>query len=128
MPTQTPTNRNASTPRQPNEWDIRKLGCMWQRTKKNSSDTYLTGVLDVKKLRALLATIGDEDIQWVGFSNKQKKEDKHPDVIIYLSEKKEGNAPTAPARGASAPVRRLISVGAAVPQSAPPAGEANDLI
>ena|ERR1035441_9014738 len=94
MPT-TQTNRNASAPRQPSEWDNRKLGCMWKRTKKGTNEPYLTGVLDIQKLKALVAS-ATGDIQLVGFSNKHKKEEKHPDVIIYLSEKRDEGGTAAP--------------------------------
>ena len=105
-------NRNASAPaREPNEWDIRKLGCLWKRKKKDSNESYLTGVLELAKLKALVAT-ATEDIQLVGFSNKQKKEEKHPDVIIYLSEKRSDTPAARPANTRPA--------APALPPTAPP--------
>lgn len=70
-----------------NDWDERELGCLWRREKQGTKEKYLTGVLDADKLRKIL-TANNGDVQIVCFSNKGKTKDTHPDLRIYLSEKK----------------------------------------
>ena len=82
------------TDSKPSEWDKKELGCLWRRESKNG-EKYLTGVLSAEKLSALLAS--GEDVQIICFTNKQKQKDTHPDLRIYISEKKTAPAaPTAP--------------------------------
>lgn len=114
-----------------NVWDEKELGCLWRR-ETSSQEKYLTGVLKADKLRALLEKSG-EDIQLVCFSNKNKSKDTHPDLRIYLSEKKKtttSSAPaparTAPAPARTAPVSQPATRRAPV-QQAPPV-DANELV
>ncbi len=107
-----------------NIWDEKELGCLWRREKSSTKEKYLTGVLNAKKLRALLDK-SDEDIQLVCFTNKNKSKDTHPDLRIYLSEKR----PTSDGPRAAAPAAATQATRPAArpTQSAPPP-DANDLI
>lgn len=78
------------------DWEAKDLGCMWKREKQGTKEKYLTGVLNANKLRKVLETAGEE-VQLVVFSNKNKTKDNHPDLRIYLSEKRNGTKPDAPA-------------------------------
>jgi len=71
-------------------WDKKELGCLWRREAKGSKEKYLTGVINLKVLGF------DKDVQVIGFSNKRKTKDTHPDIRIYISEKKSsaGDKPT----------------------------------
>jgi hypothetical protein len=73
-----------------NNWDEKELGCLWKREKQSTKEKYLTGVLSAKKLQALVAA--GADVQVVCFSNKGKTKDTHPDLRIYLSEKRPAGA------------------------------------
>lgn len=100
-----------------NAWDQKELGCMWQRVKKDSTDKYLTGVLNLKNIPGF----PDQDVPIVVFKNKNKQQDKHPDLRVYLSEKRQSDGQaqaTAPSR---APARAPAPV-------APPPDLSNDLI
>jgi hypothetical protein len=115
--TNTPnTTGNASAPT-PNAWDQKELGCMWRREKQNSKEKYLTGVLNLKHLPGF----PDQDVPIVVFTNKRKLKDTHPDLRVYLSEKRQG---TGNGNGnGKAPAR------AAAPAApTPPVDAANDLI
>lgn len=102
MATTATTNGNGANK---SNWNEKELGCLWRREKNGTKEKYLTGVLSAAKLQALLAK-GGGDIQVVCFSNKHKNKDTHPDLRIYLSEKKPTGATasrTAPAAAAPAP-------------------------
>ena len=83
----------ATTGTNKNAWDEKELGCLWRREKQATKEKYLTGVLDAEKLRKLL-TASKEDIQVIVFTNKRKQKDTHPDLRIYLSEKKPATVKT----------------------------------
>mgnify|MGYP003631947298 CR=1 FL=1 len=71
-----------------NEWNNRESGALWVRTKKDSSEKYLTGHFVTK-------VDGKENrTKVIIFSNKKGKEknEKAPDYIIYESVE-EGVAP-----------------------------------
>jgi len=51
--------------------DLKKIGAMWFRKSKNGNE-YFSIQLDSKQ-------------KYIAFKNKNKKEDKHPDWIIYLA-------------------------------------------
>jgi hypothetical protein len=107
-----PTNTNANASDKPNVWDAKELGCMWRREKKGSQEKYLTGILNFKNVPGF----PDIDVPIVVFTNKRKSKDTHPDLRIYLSEKKGASSNAAPAK----PARTAAPVAA---QTAP-----NDLI
>lgn len=94
-----------------NNWDDKELGCLWKRKKQSTGENYLTGVINLKPLGF------DKDVQVVCFGNKHKTKDTHPDIRIYISEKKPVGKTAAPAAPAKAP---------AAPTPTPP--DANELI
>lgn len=103
-----------------NVWDEKELGCLWRREKQSTKEKYLTGVLKADKLRELLAK-SNEDIQLVCFSNKGKSKDTHPDLRVYLSEKRPASnstasAPAAP-RGDTTRSGRTAPVAAPAPDN-----------
>jgi hypothetical protein len=100
----------------PNAWDQKELGCMWKKEKKGTSEKYLTGVLNLKNIPGF----PDQDVAFVVFSNKRKLKETHPDLRIYVSEKRTGG--TAPAT-TSAPAATRKATPAAAPVS-----DANELI
>lgn len=108
-----------------NAWTEKELGCLWRKETK-TGDKYLTGVLSGKKLKALLAAVGDGDIQLVSFSNKKKTKDTQPDFHIYLSEKRD----SAPTTNATRPAASTSAPRPAARQAAPAAApvDASDLI
>jgi uncharacterized protein (DUF736 family) len=65
-----------------NQQEKKELGALWKR-KSKSNETYLSGVIKLNVLGI------DKEIPIVGFSNKFKTQDNHPDVRIYLSEPRE---------------------------------------
>jgi hypothetical protein len=87
----------------------KELGCMWRRESQNTKEKYLSGVLSVDQLqKAIDASAGAESIQIVVFTNKVKSKDTHPDLRIYLSEKRVAASPmpkaaTKPSAAAPAP-------------------------
>lgn len=73
---------NTTTNNQQDLWKQKELGVFWKRTKQNSKETYLTGTINLKALGF------DKDVAVVVFSNKSKQKDTHPDLRMYISEKK----------------------------------------
>lgn len=78
------------------KWGAKELGVLWSRVKNGTSESYLVGSINLKSLGF------DKDVPLVIFSNKSKEKEQHPDLRIYLSEKKPATpaapaAPTAPA-------------------------------
>lgn len=71
-----------------NQWQEKELGCFWKRVSQGSGQKYLTGVLKAEKLIKILNENPGEDIQLICFVNKQKNLETHPDLRVYLSEKK----------------------------------------
>ena len=103
MPTTTNT-RNASTSNSTppvNVWDQRELGCMWLKTKKGSDEKYMKGTLNLKNVPGF----PDQDVQFVVFKNKRKLNDSHPDLRVYVSEKRESTQATVPTTPAPASKR-----------------------
>jgi hypothetical protein len=73
------------------DWDNKELGCLWSREAKASKEKYLTGTINLKSLGF------DKDVQLVIFKNKGKSKETHPDLRIYISEKKTESATAKPA-------------------------------
>lgn len=73
-----------------NQWDKKELGVLWKKESKASGQKYLTGTINLKELGF------DEDVPVIVFSNKNKQKDTHPDLRIYLSEKRDKPATAAP--------------------------------
>jgi hypothetical protein len=85
---------------------MQEIGVLW--TKQGQSQKFLSGVLK-------LSTIGiDKEIPILVFTNKTKKEDRHPDYRIFLSEPRNPAPAAAAPKAASKPV-----VKAAKPAPAP---------
>ncbi|MDB4314594.1 DUF736 domain-containing protein [bacterium] len=57
------------------DWDKLEIGALWKRQSK-ANNPYYSGKLEVD----------GKKYEVVCFPNTNKKEDKHPDVRIYLSE------------------------------------------
>ena len=95
-------------------WDEKELGCLWRRETQSTKEKYLTGVINLKSLGF------DQDVQLICFTNKHKTKDTHPDIRIYISDKK-------PAAKGSAPVAKPETKQAVVPPP-PPAPDASELI
>ncbi len=119
----TTTPSNGAT--QPDPWQQKELGVFWERTKKGTTESYLTGTINLKALGF------DKDVPVIVFTNKHKKKSTHPDLRMYISEKPQGRSDAAPAaakegRPASAPAPKA----AVAPKSAPVANPAasNELI
>ena len=125
----TTNNRNASAPagaKEPNPWDQKEMGVLWKRQKQSNQENYLTGPLNlknictflgIKTLEQLLAT----ELNVIGFSNKNKSKDTHPDIRLYYSEPRAKQATTTTSR----PATPRASTPA---PAAEPAPTANDLI
>lgn len=94
-----------------NDWKKKELGCLWRR-ESSKGEKYLTGVINLKNLGF------DKDVQVVCFSNKDKDKDTHPDIRIYVSEKR-------PAAAAPTP---KTAVKTAPPAPTPPAPDSNELL
>lgn len=56
-----------------------KLGALWLKTSK-AGNKYLQGTIDTKQGK----------IKIIIFKNNKKKEDKHPDYVIFKSEDNNG--------------------------------------
>lgn len=80
-----------------NEWENKELGVLWKRKSKSKGETFLTGKINLKSLGF------DKDVSLVIFSNKQKKQDNHPDLRIYVSEPKANGGATDSKAAAAAP-------------------------
>lgn len=72
-------------------WDNKELGVLWKRESQTKKEKYLTGVINLKSLGF------DKDVSIIIFSNKTKKKDTHPDLRIYVSEKRTAAVSKAPA-------------------------------
>ena len=72
------------------EWDKKELGVLWRKTSKRE-EKYLNGTLNLKSLG-----FPDQDVPIIIFANKSKKKDTHPDLSIYLSERREASGATVP--------------------------------
>lgn len=92
-----------------NDWDKKELGAFWKKKSQTTGESYLTGTLNLKNLGD---EFPDKDVPVIVFSNKSKKKDTHPDLRVYLSEKRD------------APAKVAAKVAAPVPASADP----NELI
>jgi hypothetical protein len=106
----------------PDPWQEKELGVFWRRKKQGTNESYLTGNINLKALGF------DKDVQVIVFTNKRKQKETHPDLRMYVSEKRQASA--APAAG-RAPAARTAP--AAAPKAAPapatvPAADDNSLI
>lgn len=115
---------NTTTNGTPDPWQAKELGVLWKRVKQGTNDAYLTGTLNIKKLIDQ-GIDPSADIALVIFPNKSKKKDTHPDLRIYVSEKRASTA-TAQKTTAAAPAKKAAPAPTAKP--AAPAPDANDLI
>jgi hypothetical protein len=91
---------------------------MWKKEKKGSTEKYLTGTLNLKNVPGF----PDMDVPIVVFSNKRKLKDTHPDLRIYLSEKRDSGTAPAPV---SAPAKKTAPAPVA---QADQGSDENDLI
>jgi len=75
------TNENKTNENKTNEWSDREKGALWVRTKRTSSEKYLTGHIITDDNGIETRT------KLVIFSNRKGKEknEKAPDYIIYES-------------------------------------------
>jgi hypothetical protein len=96
-----------------NAWDEKELGCLWRREKQGTKEKYLTGVLNFKPLGF------DKDVQVIIFTNKRKTKDTHPDLRVYISEKKPAG------KTAGKPTATAVATPATAPEPTP---DANELI
>ena len=103
-----------------NDWDKKELGVLWSKKAKNTGDEYLSGVINLKNVPGF----SDVDVPVIIFSNKSKKEERHPDLRIYLSEKRAPRA--ADAKPKAATTTRTPAAKAAPVETAPV--EDNELI
>jgi uncharacterized protein (DUF736 family) len=83
----TNTTNTTTTPAK-NAWDKKELGALWKRETQSSKEKYLTGVINLKSLGF------DKDVSIIIFSNKNKQKESHPDLRVYLSEKRESKTET----------------------------------
>lgn len=61
-----------------NSWDRQRIGGLWRRESKKNGTKYLTGKV----------TLDNQDYSLIIFPTKEKKTDKSPDFVVYLSEDK----------------------------------------
>ena len=87
----------ANTTTKNGDWDKKELGVLWKKESQTSKEKYLTGVINLKNLGF------DKDVSVIIFSNKHKNKDTHPDLRIYLSEKRTKTATAAPKPAVTAP-------------------------
>lgn len=63
------------------DWEKKKLGALWKRTKTGSEEKFLSGTINLKNYGL------DKDIDLIIFTNKKKVEgDRLPDFQVYFSE------------------------------------------
>ena len=74
-------------------WQAKELGVLWKRTKTGTKNSYLTGTINLKKLIEQ-GIDPSSDIALVIFPNKHKTKDTHPDLRVYVSEKKSSTSTT----------------------------------
>lgn len=100
------------------DWDSKEIGCLWKRVSAKGED-YLTGIINLK------VEGFDKDVQIIGFSNKRKMKDTHPDVRLYISDKDKKQSSTTPA---AKPAAKAVKQ-AATPEPPPaPEADTNELI
>lgn len=116
------TTTNGGTP---NPWEAKELGVFWKRTKQGTTESYLTGNLNLKNLIAQGVDLS-QDIQVIMFTNKKKLKETHPDLRLYISEKRDATA-KAPAK-TTAPVKATAKPATAAPKTAATAVPDNELI
>lgn len=79
-----------------NEWRKREVGALWKRESKASGKKYLSGTLKVNELGV------ETVLEVVVFPNINKKSEKSPDFVMYLSKDKETkDQPAKAAAGAT---------------------------
>lgn len=98
-----------NTPPTQDPWQAKELGVLWARVKKGSTEKYLTGTINLKNVG-----LPDKDVPVIIFQNKKKQKETHPDLRIYISEKRE-----APAAGAKPAVAATTVAPKAAPKAAP---------
>lgn len=75
--TATKNTKKKNTSNKQKENKLRKIGALWLRSAKNSGNKYMSGVVEMEN---------DNSIRIVVFKNGYKKEEKHPDYVIYIQE------------------------------------------
>lgn len=82
---------NENTNANNNDWAAREIGAMWKRDGQNQK--YLSGKLKLPQ------NMGGHEVGVVMFTNRNKKQDNHPDFRLYLDSKyaPEGEGQTAQA-------------------------------
>lgn len=98
-----------ATDKPQNEWDKKELGALWKRKKQATGENYLSGMLNLKSLGF------DKDVPVVIFSNKGKTKDNHPDLRIFVSEKR----PTGTVPATTAPSTARTPAAKTAPAAAP---------
>lgn len=98
--------------------DYKELGVLWKRTKKGTNEAFLTGTINLKEVGF------DKDVQVVVFTNKSKKQEKHPDLRVYLSLPRPAFPVAGAAPAATAPVARKT----AAPAAPAPTPQDNEII
>lgn len=104
-------------PKGNNPWDEKEVGAIWKKKSKTKGEAYLSIVVNVKKL---LAAGFSEEAQLISFVNKNKQKDSHPDLRIFVSERRDpsktGGAPAAPTVAAKT-TRATVTTPAEVQQA-----------
>ena len=111
------TSKIMATTNGKTNWDEKELGCLWRRETQATKEKYLTGVINLKSLGF------DQDVQLICFTNKHKTKDTHPDIRIYLSEKKTGAAKGSAPAAKPAPTKPVAPTPAPQLPQAPDASE-----
>jgi hypothetical protein len=115
----TTTPSNGTT--QPDPWQQKELGVFWERTKKGTTESYLTGTINLKALGF------DKDVPVIVFTNKHKKKSTHPDLRMYISEKPQAKTEgSTPAKKPAAAPAKAAPAKAAAPTA--DSAAANELI
>jgi uncharacterized protein (DUF736 family) len=109
----------ATQPKGNNPWDDKEVGVIWKKKSKTKGEAYLSVVVNVEKLLAAGYT---KDAQLIAFVNKNKQKDTHPDLRIYVSERREGTGKPA------APAKTAVRTAPTAPVAPEPAVEENELI
>jgi len=117
---------NTTTNGTPDPWQAKELGVLWKRIKQGTKEAYLTGTINLKALGF------DQDVPVIIFTNKRKQKETHPDLRIYISEKRVAattTTPAAPATATTAPRKAPAAKTAPAPAPAATAqAPDNDLI
>ncbi len=101
-----------------NEWRKREIGALWKRESKSSGKKYLSGTLKVNELGV------ETVLEVVVFPNINKKSEKSPDFVMYLSKDKENKG--QPANAVAAQTGRVAQKAAQQLQKAVQQAEETD--